>query len=40
MRLIFRRKSDGRILKPIQTLEAYVRLHHEASDKVWWAKKA
>lgn len=40
MKLIFRRKSDGRILKPIQTLEAYVRLHHEASDKVWWAKKA
>lgn len=40
MRLLFRRKSDGRILKPIQTLEAYVRLHHEASDKVWWAKKA
>ncbi|USL86357.1 hypothetical protein CHD5UKE2_032 [Escherichia phage vB_EcoS-CHD5UKE2] len=39
MRLLFRRKSDGRILKPIQTLEAYVRLHHEASDKVWWAKK-
>lgn len=40
MKLIFRRKSDGYILKPIQTLEAYVRLHHEASDKVWWAKKA
>lgn len=39
MRLLFRRKSDGRILKPIQTLEAHVRLHHEASDRVWWAKK-
>lgn len=40
MKLLFRRKSDGHILKPIQTLEAYVRLHHEASDKIWWAKKA
>lgn len=39
MKLLFRRKHDGRILKPIQTLEAYVRLHHEASDRVWWAKK-
>lgn len=39
MKLLFRRKSDGRILKPIQTLDAYVRLHHAASDRVWWAKK-
>lgn len=39
MKLLFRRKSDGRILKPIQTLDSYVRLHHEASDRVWWAKK-
>lgn len=28
MRLLFRRKSDGRILKPIQTLDSYVRLRH------------
>lgn len=40
MKLLFRRKSDGRILKPIQTLDAYVRLHHAASDLVWWASKA
>lgn len=39
MKLLFRRKSDGRILQPIQTLDAYVRLHHAASDLVWWAKK-
>ena len=39
MKLLFRRKHDGRILKPIQTLDSYVRLHHEASDRVWWAKK-
>lgn len=39
MKLLFRRKSDGRILQPIQTLDAYVRLHHAASDRVWWAKK-
>lgn len=39
MKLLFRRKSDGRILKPIQTLDSYVRLHHAASDRVWWAKK-
>lgn len=40
MKLLFRRKSDGRILKPIQTLAAYVLLHHAASDRVWWATKA
>lgn len=39
MKLLFRRKSDGRILQPIQTLDAYVLLHHAASDRVWWAKK-
>lgn len=40
MKLLFRRKSDGKILRPIQTLAAYVRLHHAASDRVWWATKA
>lgn len=40
MKLLFRRKHDGKILKPIQTLAAYVRLHHAASDRVWWATKA
>lgn len=39
MRLLFRRKSDGRILKPIQTLDSYVRLHHAASDRVFRASK-
>lgn len=40
MKLLFRRKSDGYILKPIQTLMNWVRLHHVASDRVWWASKA
>lgn len=40
MKLLFRRKSDGKILRPIQTLAAHVRLHHAASDLVWWASKA
>lgn len=40
MKLLFRRKSDGKILRPIQTLAAHVRLHHAASDRVWWASKA
>ncbi|QBQ80505.1 hypothetical protein WF5505_00067 [Escherichia phage vB_EcoS_WF5505] len=40
MKLLFRRNSDGYILKPIQTLSNWVRLHHVASDKVWWATKA
>lgn len=40
MKLLFRRKSDGKILRPIQTLVAHVRLHHAASDLVWWASKA
>lgn len=39
MKLLFRRKSDGKILRPIQTLEAHIRLHHAASDLVCWAKK-
>ncbi|EPD5500059.1 hypothetical protein ACSBIB_004685 [Escherichia coli] len=39
MRLLFRRKSDGRILKPIQTLDSYVRLHNAASDRVFRASK-
>lgn len=40
MKLLFRRKHDGKILRPIQTLAAHVRLHHAASDRVWWASKA
>lgn len=39
MKLLFRRKSDGRILKPIQTLDSYVRLQNAAGGRVWWAKK-
>ena len=39
MRLLFSSKSDGRILKPIQTLDSYVRLHHAASDRVFRASK-
>lgn len=39
MKLLFRRKSDGRILKPIQTLDSYVRLQNAAGGCVWWAKK-
>ncbi len=39
MKLLFRRKHDGRILKPIQTLDAYVRLQNAAGSRVWWAKK-
>nr|DAG74042.1 MAG TPA: hypothetical protein [Caudoviricetes sp.] len=40
MKLLFRRKSDGRILKPIRTTENWVRLLHEASNRVMWADKA
>lgn len=40
MKLLFRRKSDGKILKPIQTLEAHVRLQNAAGGRVWWAKKS
>ncbi|XAM99485.1 hypothetical protein [Escherichia phage HH3] len=40
MKLLFRRKSDGYILKPIQALTKHVRLQHVASDRVWRATKA
>lgn len=40
MKLLFRRKSDGKFLRLMQTLAAHVRLHHAASDRVWWASKA
>lgn len=40
MKLLFRRKSDGKILRPIPTLGTHVRLHHAASDRVWWVPKA
>lgn len=39
MKLLFRRKHDGRILKPIQTLDSYVRLQDAAGNRVWWAVK-
>lgn len=39
MKLLFRRKHDGCILKPIQTLDSYVRLQNAAGSRVWWAKK-
>ena len=39
MKLLFRRKHDGRILRPIQTLDSYVRLQNAAGNRVWWAKK-
>ncbi|CUL02180.1 hypothetical protein AVU03_gp42 [Escherichia phage slur05] len=39
MKLLFRRKHDGRILKPIQTLDSHVRLQNAAGGRVWWAKK-
>lgn len=39
MKLLFRRKHDGRILKPIQTLESYVRLQNAAGNRVWRAPK-
>lgn len=39
MKLLFRRKHDGGILKPIQTLDSYVRLQNAAGNRVWWAKK-
>lgn len=37
MKLLFRRKSDGKILKPIQTLDSHVRLQNAAGNRVWWA---
>lgn len=39
MRLLFRRKHDGQILKPIQTLDSYVRLQNAAGNRVWRAPK-
>ncbi|UGO55333.1 hypothetical protein JLBYU27_16 [Escherichia phage JLBYU27] len=39
MKLLFRRKHDGCILTPIQTLDSYVRLQNAAGSRVWWAKK-
>ena len=39
MKLLLRRKHDGCILKPIQTLDSYVRLQNAAGNRVWWAKK-
>lgn len=39
MKLLFRRKHDGRILKPIQTLDSYVRLQNAAGNRVWRASK-
>ena len=40
MKLLFLRKSDDYILKPIQTLTKNVRMQHIASDRVWWVPKA
>lgn len=39
MKLLFRRKHDGRILKLIQTLDSYVHLRHAAIDRVFRAQK-
>lgn len=39
MKLLFRRKHDGKILKPIQTLDSYVRLQNAAGNRVWRASK-
>lgn len=39
MKLLFHRKADGRILKPIQTLDSYVRLQNAAGNRVWRAPK-
>lgn len=39
MKLLFRRKADGRILKPIQTLDSYVRLQNAVGNRVWRAPK-
>ncbi|UGO49896.1 hypothetical protein OVER9000_57 [Escherichia phage vB_EcoD_Over9000] len=39
MKLLFRRKHDGRIMKPIQTLDSYVRLQNAAGNRVWRAPK-
>lgn len=39
MKLLFRRKADGYIMKPIQTMPTCVRLRHAASDSVFRASK-
>lgn len=39
MKLLFRHKADGRILKPIQTLDSYVCLQNSAGNQVWRAPK-
>ncbi|UJQ87850.1 hypothetical protein [Escherichia phage ZCEC12] len=39
MKLLFRRKHDGKILKPSQTLDSYVRLQNAAGNRVWRAPK-
>ena len=39
MKLLFRRKHDGCILKPIQTLDSYVRLQNAAGNRVWCPPK-
>lgn len=39
MKLLLRRKADGKILKPIQTLDSYVRLQNAAGDQVWRSPK-
>lgn len=40
MKMIFRNKHNGRFLTPIEVLPNYVRMYHEASDRVFWYKKA
>lgn len=40
MKLLFRHKSDGKILQPVQTIGPYVCLHHAASGRFWRATKA
>ncbi|HCS5025507.1 TPA: hypothetical protein ORQ59_002257 [Escherichia coli] len=40
MKMIFRNKHNGRFLTPIEVLPKYVRMYHEASDRVFWYKKA
>nr|DAF54287.1 MAG TPA: hypothetical protein [Siphoviridae sp. ctFRY1] len=39
MKMIFRNKHNGRFLTPIEVLPNYVRMYHEASDRVFWYKK-
>lgn len=40
MKMIFRNKHNGRFLTHIEVLPNYVRMYHEASDRVFWYKKA